>query len=166
MSDRYTVEIITEKKLLEITAPNNIHKLEVKQPEVKILQIGIQGPPGPPGEGSEGTYVAGEILSGHRAVVISDYDTVIYANNTVLWHKNSYVGITTQAANSGAFVVVKLAGEIMENSWNWIPDQPIYFTTNGLLTQTPPTTGLFIKIIAVASSATSIFLTNRESIEF
>lgn len=165
MDNTITIEVEQVEHTITIEAPNETYQLVVEEPKIELIEICLQGPPGPPGDATaEFTYEAGATLSGHRAVITNDSMTVIYADNTILNHRNSYVGITTQAANSGSSIKVRSAGEIMENSWNWIVDEPIYFSTNGILTQTPPLSGKFIKIIAIANSPKSIFLTNREAI--
>jgi hypothetical protein len=149
------------------------YKVEIVQDEIRIIEVCAQGPPGPPGPpGSGGSGTSGEItyqaaipISGHRAVATNALGQVIYADNTVAWHRNAYAGISVNAAAASSPVLVRYYGEITEVGWNWVVNAPIYFIANGVLTQTPPSTsGSFIKIIAIANSPTSIFLTENEAI--
>jgi hypothetical protein len=41
----------------------------------------------------------------------------------------------------GADVTVQFAYAITEGSWTWTLGQEVFLSTNGLLTQTPPTSG-------------------------
>ena len=125
---------------------------------------GAQGPPGLDGLGATTNYTAGATLSGQRAVVFSNATTVVYANNTTLSHRNLYAGVTTSAVTSGATVAVQRLGKMTESSWNWTSNNPVFFSTNGTLTQTVPT-GSFIQIIGVAISSTSIFESTNDANE-
>lgn len=144
----------------------NEYTITVNQEEVRILEIGMQGPPGPPGvdgQGATTNYTAGETLGGHRAVVFSNPTTVVYADSGNAAHRNYYAGITVGAASFNATVTVQRHGDIMNSGWSWVANAPVYFGASGILTQTPPI-GNFIQIIGVATSTTHIFLAPREPI--
>lgn len=127
--------------------------------------VGFPGPPGPAGPvgSSNITAAAGEPLGGHRAVVLDADGLAWYADNTDAQHLGRVVGITLSAAVLGADATLQSAGYITEPSWNWTPYQPVYLSANGLLTQTPPTTG-FMQVLGVALSATSLFIQLRDPI--
>lgn len=100
--------------------------------------------------------IAGEDLGGHRVLVTDASDELIYADNSILTHRWKIIGISAQAALIGN--ICTYAGdtqELTEGSWSWDTNLPIYLTGEGLLTQTPPTTG-FIMIVAFPTSATSL----------
>ena len=103
---------------------------------------------------------AGVDLGGQRVVVISSGNAV-YADNTDSTHTNKVLGITTGAATNGQSVMIQSHGEMVEPSWTWTLNQPVFLSTNGLLTQTPPTTG-FSQIVGFPTSATSLFINIRE----
>lgn len=107
---------------------------------------GPQGPPGPPGSGGPQTvfYTAGEDISGHRVVRVSG-STAYYADSGTPSHINTVVGISTGAAASGNTVTVQVSGELTEPSWTWSPGA-VFLGVSGQLTQTPPATGLFLKL--------------------
>lgn len=129
----------------------------------EIVEVGQQGPAGPPG--GEGILkTAGATIGGHRAVVTdSTSDVVVYADNTNPAHEAAVFGITTGAAASGASVLVKTSGEIEEPSWIWTPQGAIYLSTNGNLTQTPPTTG-FCLALGYAVTSTKMLVNIGQAI--
>lgn len=55
-------------------------------------------------------------------------------------HIDYFLGITISSAALGREVVVKRSGTIDDASWNWDPGL-VYLGADGMLTQTPPTTG-------------------------
>lgn len=101
-------------------------------------------------------YEAGEILNGHRAVVVID-NLAYHANQSDPSHLFLVRGITIQSALLGANVIVQIGGPITEPSWSWIANQPVYVGSSGFLTQTVPTTGWLLEI-GVADTATRIII--------
>lgn len=108
-------------------------------------------------------YTAGTVLGGHRAVVLNSSELAIYADNTTTAHKNKVIGITTGAALSGASATIQTFGEITNSGWSWTTGESIYLSTNGLLTQTVPTSG-FVLILGFAISATKMFINIKQPI--
>ncbi len=130
-----------------------------------ILAQGAQGPRG--SNGASGipivTYTADGALGGHRVVRASGTNLVAYADSTNVLHANSIIGITTGAVDAEEPASVQYSGELTDGTWSWVPDMPIFCGTNGLLTQTPPTTG-FSLVLAVAVSSSTIFIAIKQSI--
>ena len=124
--------------------------VDKEQAIIQILTGGGQGPPGPPGAaGGTMDLVAGIDLSGHR-VVATD------ANGQLAYSSGLYgVGITQGASMAGDVATIRYGGMMDEPTWTWIPDQPIFQTGAGYLTQTPPSSG-FVRQVGVALSATSM----------
>lgn len=121
------------------------------------------GPTPEPGDG--GSFIIRTVdipINGHRVVVDTD-SGVAYLSLLDLSHGERILGISTNAAGVGDQVTIQYAGELINSGWNWIPDEPVFPTNNGLLTQTPPTTG-FVCLFGFASSATSIFINIQQSI--
>lgn len=135
--------------------------------EVLELDMGTMGPQGPPGDpgaaGSVLTKTAGAAIGGHRVVVASGADDVLVADPSDVTHLHRVIGITEGAAVLGDDVDVRFAGEMTEGSWSWTPDAPIYAGAAGVLTQTPPS-GAWLRIVAVAISATRIVVGLREPV--
>ena len=123
---------------------------------------GAQGIPGPAGA-TIISYPAASAIGGHRVVVLNADEEVEYADNTTAAHANKVIGLTTGAAIEGADVIIQSYGEMSEVSWSWTLDVPVWLGTNGLMTQTPPTSG-FSLIIGFPVSATKLFVDLREPI--
>ncbi len=133
--------------------------VEVGPADPLKVEVGVQGPPGPPGpEGGSGlTHTAGVSLGGHRAVVLNAAEEAIYADNTTLTHADKVLGITTGAVTAGQAASIRTTGEITEPSWAWALDQAIFLGVDGMLTQTPPSSG-FLLVMGFPISATKMFL--------
>lgn len=91
------------------------------------------------------TAVAGEALSGNRAVYIADDGKAYHAD------KNSATsirtaGLTTGAVSLGATATIQVEGPYTEVTWSWTGNGVIWLSTTGQLTQTPPTTGYLVKV--------------------
>lgn len=135
--------------------------------EVLVVDMGTTGPQGPPGEagaaGSVLTKTASAAIGGHRVVVASGADGVLVADPSDATHIHRVIGITEGAAVLGDGIDVRFAGEMTEGSWSWTPDAPIYAGAAGVLTQTPPS-GAWLRIVAVAITATRIVVGLREPV--
>ena len=104
------------------------------------------------------TFTAAEDLGGHRLVVLDSSGQAAYADQTNLYHAGRVLGLTTGSAVSGAVATIQTFGEISESSWNWNPVLArVFLSTNGLLTQTPPTSG-FLCVVGFPISATRLFI--------
>lgn len=109
--------------------------------------------------GNTETVVAAEALGGHRAVTVDGY----YAGNDIAGHAGKILGITTGAASAGAVATVQTHGKLTEPSWNWLIGSMVFLSTNGQLTQTPPTDGFRI-ILGRPVTATTLFVDISEPI--
>ena|SRR5688572_6636954 len=85
------------------------------------------------------TAIADEAVSGRRVVTTNDLGELIYADNTILDHLERPLFLTTGAISAGASGEVLISGRVTEIGWAWTPGEAIYLSTNGQLTQTPPT---------------------------
>jgi hypothetical protein len=92
------------------------------------------------------TYVAGTALSGHRVVVIHPDNKAYYADHDIMDDVPRVMGITTQAASENNPIGILVFGEMIEPSWNWQEGKAIFLGSNGVLTQTPPTTGFLMEV--------------------
>lgn len=100
------------------------------------------------------TLTAGETLSGDVCVTLNS-EAAYYPTSAVI-DGTSLLGITKGAAAAGASVDVVVSGRIVNTSWSWAQG-PIYCTTSGVLTQTPPISG-WCRRVALAISATELFV--------
>lgn len=159
------LEVPTEQLLLEAGQDNTL--LEPVQ-ELVLLTEAQQGPPGPPGApGQAGvsyvTFKASGPIGGHRAVGAAFSGFVKYADSRNVSGATSVVGISLHATEDGNPINVANSGEVIEPSWSWTQDLPIFVGAEGVLTQLPPDSG-FQLVVAVATSPTSALLSIKQPI--
>ena len=150
-----------------VTAPAAPSVLTPAAPPVTVLTAGAQGPAGPQGIAGSGTsitFTADGPISGHRMVRPTTQGKVGYADATDKTQANSVLGMSTGAAADATPVAVQTSGEIIEPSWNWTVDQPVFCGLLGALTQTPPVSPSFQLVIGVATRPTSIALNIKQPI--
>ena len=100
-------------------------------------------------------------LSGHKAVIATatGYN---YADNLNNNHINRVIGLTTGASKQGTAAQVITSGEI-SGLYDLTVGGILYLSTDGNLTQIPPTVG-FIQQLAIATSATNAVIAIQPSI--
>jgi hypothetical protein len=111
---------------------------------------GPQGPQGAPGVASAQEYVVDQDISALRVVrATSIFGHVVYAQPG----DTSLVGVSITAATSGGNVTVAGTDHIVEDSsWSWTPETPVFCGTDGVLTQTAPTSGVLM-VVGLAHSS-------------
>ena len=166
MSD--VVELVgTTVDVVEITSAA-LDVVEVTTERIDVVELsGQQGPSGPQGPagpaGGEAYYTAATDLGGHRAVRMTS-DGLGYADCTDATHAGTVAGVTPCASSAGTSTTLVRYGEMVEPSWSWTPDAPVFVGLDGVLTQTLPGSAEFSLIIGVATSATSLFVRLREPV--
>lgn len=181
MSNEFT-EIIEEELAIDVDdSPVVVEVIENDRPVLEIIErdpesiVIIESEPSvveiyeglPQILVSEATYIvrheAGEVIGGHRAVYLGADDLLYYATNQDLRIKNRILGVTPGAVSRGAVGNVQTFAEMREPSWNWDVNKPIFLGDNGMLVQTPPTSG-FRLIVAFPVDAKTIFISVKEPI--
>lgn len=114
-------------------------------PSAVVSVIGPRGAQGP--SGAQVTVTAQEALGGHRAITADGF----HATPSLL---DKLAGISTGAASIGETAVLQRSGLMVEPTWTWTPDAPVFVGAAGVLTQTPPS-GV-ARRVAWAISATEI----------
>ena len=154
------VEIVEDSSVdvVEIVNDTLVHEVVIESAGIIPGPRGADGLPG----GSTLSYPAGEILSGHRMVVLENGE-LFYADRTVEVHATKVLGMTVGATMTGGIAEVQTGGEIVEPSWSWILDVPVWLGIDGLMTQTPPTSG-FSLIIGFPISSTKLLIRISEPI--
>lgn len=97
---------------------------------------------------------------GHRALMLNADGTVSHADPA---QADRYVGISKGAATSGNLASIAFRDTITEPTWTWLFGQPVFFTTDGALTQTPPVT-VCVAHVGVAISPTTILLSKTQPV--
>lgn len=131
----------------------------VKRNNIVYVARGLTGPEGPAGSGFDNLIldgIAGEDLSGHTAVYLSD-GAFYHADKDIEEKVLSISGITENAALAGGTVRVVQFGKMHEPTWNWLHPKPIFLGNNGELTLTKPDTGFSVQLGA-SSSANNILV--------
>lgn len=127
---------------------------------IRVLEDEVP-PSTPDGEGHTEGSIAGENINGHRCVEIRPDGLLYHADLTD--DECDVIGISTGTALIGAACEYLVDGPLQDPSFSFIPGEPIYAGANGLLTQTPPATGMLVKV-ASAKSANRIFVDIEESV--
>ncbi len=158
---------ITQKIIkAEITSGARKTVVSVKSGNrVKGYFVGVQGPAGRDGA-AENRFdfraVAQSNLSGHRAVRLNADGKFEYAALTVDSVFET-CGITVGAISQNQTGVARSVGVIDEGSWAW-QTGAIFLAADGILTQTPPTSGYLLEV-ARAISATKILVSIKQPIK-
>ncbi len=103
-------------------------------------------------------FIAAEQVGDGRVVTTNSQGEVYHADNTNPAHAGRMFGLTLGSAAAGSMVKVFFAGLLEDSSWQWNPNKPqLFLSTNGVLTQTIPTTG-FSCVVGYCVSATKLFV--------
>lgn len=95
---------------------------------------------------------AGQAVGGHRLVVPDDDGSVVYASHQDVSQPGRPVWLTVSAAVQGAQVNLVAEGPVTESSWAW-DEGPIFLGDAGMMTQSPPMTGM-VMVVAWALAPT------------
>ena len=107
------------------------------------------------------TRIAGEDISANMGVRSDGF----YADSSDNLDLSSpCIGISIAAVSSSQSISIKITGIMTEQSWNWASSLPVYISTNGGLTQTPPLTG-YVQQLGVALSATELLIEIEQPIQ-
>jgi hypothetical protein len=132
---------------MKLSITNKTSGIAVETVTKQVLQLsGRVGPPGPPG--SVPTIIAAEAIGGHRAITVSGFHCEPATANEL-------AGISSGAASIGNSISYVVQGLMTEGSWSWTAGLPIYLSALGVLTHTPPVSGVQ-RVIGWAISATEI----------
>lgn len=100
------------------------------------------------GSGSTGVvipYTAGGNLGMNRLVMLSA-GRVVYFDPTSSSNWGKLVGFTLTSVTTGNTVFVKQSGVITNMGWGLTQDDLYFATTSGLITPTPPPTGIVVPV--------------------
>lgn len=156
-----TSTIVRPSRALSITRTTRTTTPVSPVRTISVVQ-GARGATGETGNSTE-TVTAGETISALKPIAIIDGEAVVASHSTSA-HKGFLGGISITSATSGNNVNVRTAGQIQDDSWNWDVAIPWIFVGNGILTQTPPTSG-WLQSVARVESADTIFVQLGEIIE-
>lgn len=143
---------------------SHIDVVSADEPVRVVETAAAQGPQGPQGPaGGSASYRTVSALGGHRAVCLQA-DGLHYADASTLAHAGLTAGITPGAVEAGASTTPVSNGELIEPSWRWEVDRPVFVGLDGTLTQTLPQSAVFSQVVGVATSSTSLFVRLHEPV--
>jgi hypothetical protein len=132
-----------------------------------LTMISSFGVPGPAGISDRIllSRIASGAIGGQRMVIGNANGTISYADTTNSDHLGKVLGMTDKAYSNGDPAIVVREGLIEFNGWSFDVDLPIYLGVNGVLTQSPSSSG-FSQIVGFAEAPTKLFINLREPILF
>lgn len=152
------INVTDGKTVVNVGYPQNVTlDIAAMQPSINVedkpLTLDVQGNLGG-SIGTEITLVAGQNLSALRAVTTNGSGDAVYASNTSLSNA-LVVGITKTATAIASQVQIVPSGLLVDLFWNWTKG-PVFLGTNGMLTQTAPTSGAIVVQIGRAITPTHL----------
>ena len=105
------------------------------------------------------TAIAGENISGGKAVIINTDGLVHVYDITNEAHYGLSVGIAKTAATTGNTIDVFINGIVTEGGSGWLAGIKYYVSSTGILSNTPPVSGL-TKLVGVGTANDKILITN------
>lgn len=130
----------------------------VESPPIQIDPVGMRGPAGPPGE-STGLIIrpSATALSGGRVVAINAIGQLIYADQSNIGLVGAIMGVLRNAIAIAADGTVITAGIVIDPTWTWTPQQPLFLDGLGFLSHAPPLQGI-LQQVAIALSSIEILV--------
>jgi hypothetical protein len=138
--------------------PRQAYAAALRGPDALAAVLAPQGPPGLDGSGGTISGTAAAALGGHRALYLAA-DGLRYSSADDPLTQD-VLGISTGAAAQGAQVTMLAAGPLSDPSFAFVPGL-IFLGLNGVLTQTPPTSGIAVEL-GVSINPTAMLVRVRQ----
>lgn len=131
---------------------NNIIKADIRE---NVIEARIDGAVVNVSGASSLTKVAGENLSGHRAVCVKSDGKVYYADSSDIATKG-VLGVTQNAVSANENVNVMTYGQLSNvGGWTFTAGNPVFVTSNGQISSTVSGTA-YVCAVGLAISADTI----------
>lgn len=129
------------------------------------IMAGQRGAPGRPGTDSGGgvqtiVRTSGETISALR--IVYESQQLAHPANPATESVFQALGLSITSASIGTDLTIQTQGFVDDSSWNWTEGH-VWCGPNGILTQTPPTSGWDF-IIGFATSATRLYIDLNEPV--
>ena len=133
---------------------NNIIKADLRE---NVIEARINGAVINVSGASSLTKVAGENLSGHRAVCVKSDGKVYYADSSDIATKG-VLGVTQNAVSANENVTVMTYGQLSNvGGWSFTAGNPVFVTSNGQISSTVSGTAYVCAVgIAIATDTINI----------
>lgn len=131
---------------------NNIIKADLRE---NVIEARIDGAVVNVSGASSLTKIAGENLSGHRAVCVKSDGKVYYADSSDIATKG-VLGVTQNAVSANENVTVMTYGQLSNvGGWSFTAGNPVFVTSNGQISSTVSGTA-YVCAVGLAISADTI----------
>ncbi len=131
---------------------NNIIKADIRE---NVIEAHIDGAVVNVSGASSLTKIAGENLSGHRAVCVKSDGKVYYADASDIATKG-VLGFTQNAVSANENVTVMTYGQLSNvGGWTFTAGNPVFVTSNGQISSTVSGTA-YVCAVGLAISADTI----------
>lgn len=128
---------------------SNPNVVVVNDPDIRVVQVGTQGPAGPAGPGSgAASAICGETISTYQVVALVNGE-LFKADYTNMAHAGRVVGVSTQSGTAGSTITYVSNGEVLGGTF--VQGTRYFAGTAGGLTSTVPTSG-WLQQIGIAES--------------
>jgi hypothetical protein len=107
------------------------------------------------------TVNAGQALGGQRVVMVVGGDAFYYDETTDA-SMGATIGMTNAAASMGANVDVVIEGKVSNPGWGLTPGNVYFIANNGLISATPPASGVSLRVGVALDADTLLFKTDDE----
>jgi hypothetical protein len=104
---------------------------------------------------------AGQALGGQRVVMVVGGDAFYYDETTDA-SMGATIGMTNAAASMGANVDVVIEGKVNSPGWGLTPGTVYFIASNGLISATPPASGVSLRVGVALDADTLLFKTDDE----
>ena len=126
----------------------------IKVKDLQDIYTLDEAEPEPAPEGVETILQAGAAVGGHRVVSADAAGKARHTDLADAAAVATVVGIALNAADADGQVRIRQGGRIAEPSWEWTVPGAVFCGADGVLTQTPPTSGAVLPVgVAVAATA-------------
>ncbi len=137
-NENITLNVTVSEEVVNLILENVVENIEINIEDVFLKETTIIE------NGNITKYIAGEILSGQRLVMLQD-GKVIYYDPTNENNVGKLVGITNQSAIENEEIEVVGFG-FVTNMGNLIANEIYYASENGMLSLNPIMTGIFQRV--------------------
>lgn len=142
--------IVRPKVVTAIAGP--VGRVVAVRSQVCLPAVGSSG-----GSNQSRLFLAASALSALRVVAINGDGKLIYADPNNPDHAFRVIGLLQSAVVMNAGVQALMRGFVIDSSWHWQLDKPIWLGANGTLTQNPTGTGFLLIVATVIDAQTLNF---------
>ena len=138
-----------------IQIEEDVTLLQIEAEQELILLVddaaGAPGATGPAGEGALTQLEAGSTIHGGRAVMAID-GLIYHPDVENVDHASQVIGVATQSGSIGTMIGVRTSGLLIDGTW--VSNRVIFCGPDGVLTQTPGTTGWLLAVARAVDTGT------------